>query len=161
MEVATWLCPPLLVGLWSTLGLVTNYVVLVLGNKNGVLHCMQDCHKMSTCNRFTLERHARFQPNMGYIWPISSQVFIKSFKTKYIDVAFKPDPCHSRASYQSTTLALEPSTLGFEYGRPSTKWWRLSTTSGCGCLSDLMSIFNHVGGAIHNENKNRKWTVQG
>ena len=33
MKVATWLCAPLLVGLWSNLGLVPNYVVLVLGNE--------------------------------------------------------------------------------------------------------------------------------
>ena len=31
-EVAMWLCAPLLVGLWSSLGLVPDYVVLVLGN---------------------------------------------------------------------------------------------------------------------------------
>ena len=36
-EVATWLCAPLLVGLWSSLGLVPNYVVLVLGSEGGVL----------------------------------------------------------------------------------------------------------------------------
>jgi hypothetical protein len=35
MEVAMWLCTPLLVGLSSSLGLVSSYVVLVLGNEGG------------------------------------------------------------------------------------------------------------------------------
>ena len=35
MEVALFLCLPLLLGLWCGLGLVHNYVVLVLGNEGG------------------------------------------------------------------------------------------------------------------------------
>ena len=35
MEVATWLCATLVVELWSSLGLVPNYVVSVLGNEGG------------------------------------------------------------------------------------------------------------------------------
>jgi hypothetical protein len=38
VEVAMWLCALLLVGLWSSLGLVPNYVVLVLGNEGGGPH---------------------------------------------------------------------------------------------------------------------------
>ena len=37
MKVAMWLCTLLLVGLWSSLGLVPNYVVLILGKEGGVL----------------------------------------------------------------------------------------------------------------------------
>ena len=33
MEVAMWLCAPLRVGLWYSLGLVHNYVVLIFGNE--------------------------------------------------------------------------------------------------------------------------------
>jgi hypothetical protein len=33
MEVAMWLCAPLSIGLWSSLGLVPNCVVPVLGNE--------------------------------------------------------------------------------------------------------------------------------
>ena len=39
-----WLCTLLLVGLWSSLGLVPNYVVLVLGNEGGGPHHIQGCH---------------------------------------------------------------------------------------------------------------------
>ena len=35
---------PLLLGLWYTLGLVPNYVVLVLGNEDGGPHHLQGCH---------------------------------------------------------------------------------------------------------------------
>ena len=38
MEVAMWLCAPLLVGLWSSLGLVSNYDVWVVGNESGGPH---------------------------------------------------------------------------------------------------------------------------
>ena len=41
MKVATWLCTPLLVGLYSSLGLVPNYVVSVVGNVCGVLNICQ------------------------------------------------------------------------------------------------------------------------
>ena len=41
MEVVMWLCASLLVGLSSTLGLVSNYVVLVLDNEGGNSHDMQ------------------------------------------------------------------------------------------------------------------------
>ena len=41
MEVVMWLCASLLVGLSSTLGLVSNYVVLVLDNEGGNPHDMQ------------------------------------------------------------------------------------------------------------------------
>jgi hypothetical protein len=34
MEVATWLCAPLVVGILSSLGLAPNYVVLVLNNED-------------------------------------------------------------------------------------------------------------------------------
>ena len=44
MEVAMWLCAPLLVGLCSSLVLVPNYVVLVLGNEGGGHHQMQGHH---------------------------------------------------------------------------------------------------------------------
>ena len=44
MEVAMWLCAPLLVGLSSSLGPVPNYVVLVLGNEGGGPHHMQGHH---------------------------------------------------------------------------------------------------------------------
>ena len=43
MEVAVWLCVPLLLGLWCNLGLVPNYVVLVLGNEGGGPYHMQGC----------------------------------------------------------------------------------------------------------------------
>ena len=39
-------CAPLLVGLWSSLGLVSNYVVLVLGNGGGGPHHMQGHHTL-------------------------------------------------------------------------------------------------------------------
>jgi hypothetical protein len=39
-----WLCAPFLVGLHSSLGLVPNYVVLVLGNEGGGPHYAQGCH---------------------------------------------------------------------------------------------------------------------
>ena len=41
MEVAMWLCVPLLLGLQCSLGLVPNYVVLVLDDKGGGPHHMQ------------------------------------------------------------------------------------------------------------------------
>ena len=41
MEVAMWLCAPLLVGLWSSLGLVSNYDVWVVGNESGGPHHRQ------------------------------------------------------------------------------------------------------------------------
>ena len=44
MDVAMWFCAPLLVGLCSSLGLVLNHVVLVLGNKGGGPHHMQGHH---------------------------------------------------------------------------------------------------------------------
>ena len=44
MDVAMWLCAPLLVGLWSSLGLVPNYVVSFLGNEGGGPHHMQGRH---------------------------------------------------------------------------------------------------------------------
>ena len=44
VEVAVWLCIPLLLGLWCSLGLVPDYVVLVLGIEGGVPHHMQGCH---------------------------------------------------------------------------------------------------------------------
>ena len=44
MEVVVWLCVSLLLGLWCSLGLVPNYVVLVLGNECGDPHHMQGCH---------------------------------------------------------------------------------------------------------------------
>ena len=44
MEVAMWLCTSLLVGLWSSLGLETKYVVLVLGSEGGGLHHIQGRH---------------------------------------------------------------------------------------------------------------------
>ena len=44
MEVAVWLCIPLLLGLWCSLGLVPSYVVLVLGNEGGGPHHMRGCH---------------------------------------------------------------------------------------------------------------------
>ena len=44
MEVAMWLCTPLLVGLWSSLGLIPNYVVLDLGNEGGGPHHIQGHH---------------------------------------------------------------------------------------------------------------------
>ena len=44
MEVAMWLCVPLLLGLCCSLGLVPNYVVLVVGNEGGGPHHMQGCH---------------------------------------------------------------------------------------------------------------------
>ena len=44
MEMAMWLCAPLLLGLRSSLGLVPNYVVLVLGNEGGGPHHMQGSH---------------------------------------------------------------------------------------------------------------------
>jgi hypothetical protein len=44
MEVAMWLYTPLLVGLWYSLGLVPNYVVLDLGNEGGGLHHIQGRH---------------------------------------------------------------------------------------------------------------------
>jgi hypothetical protein len=43
MKEAMWLCAPLLVGLCSSLGLVPNHVVLVLGNEGGGPH-MQGRH---------------------------------------------------------------------------------------------------------------------
>ena len=52
MEVAMWLCLPLLLGLWCSLGLVPNYVVLgtlvfILGNEGGGPHHMQGGHTQS------------------------------------------------------------------------------------------------------------------
>jgi hypothetical protein len=44
MEVAMWLCLSLLLGLWCSLGLVPNYVVLALGNEGGGPHHMQNYH---------------------------------------------------------------------------------------------------------------------
>ena len=44
MEVAIWLCAPLLVGLCSSLGLVPNHVVLVPSNEGEGHHHMQGCH---------------------------------------------------------------------------------------------------------------------
>jgi hypothetical protein len=44
MEVAMWLCIVLLLGLWCSLGLVPNYVVLVPGKESGGPHHMQGCH---------------------------------------------------------------------------------------------------------------------
>ena len=44
MEVAMWLCAPLSIGLCSSLGLVPNYVVLVLGNESGDPHHIQGRH---------------------------------------------------------------------------------------------------------------------
>ena len=44
MEGHMWLYALLLVGLWPSLGLAPNYVVLVLGNKGGVPHYMQGRH---------------------------------------------------------------------------------------------------------------------
>ena len=44
MEVAMWPCALLRVGLRSSLGLVTNYVVLVLRNGGGDPHHMQGRH---------------------------------------------------------------------------------------------------------------------
>ena len=44
MEVAMWLCTQLLVGLRSSLGLVPNYVVLVLGNEGEGPHHIQGRH---------------------------------------------------------------------------------------------------------------------
>jgi hypothetical protein len=44
VEVAMWLCTPFLVGLLSRLGLVPNYVVLVLGNEGGGPHHIQGRH---------------------------------------------------------------------------------------------------------------------
>ena len=41
MEVAMWFCALLLVGLWFSLVLVPNYVVLVLGNTCGDPHHVQ------------------------------------------------------------------------------------------------------------------------
>jgi hypothetical protein len=47
MEVAMWLCVTLLLGLWCSLGLVPNYVVLVMGNEGGSPHHMQGRHTHS------------------------------------------------------------------------------------------------------------------
>ena len=44
VEVAVWLCVPLLLGLWCSLDLVPNYVMLVPGNEGGGPHHMQGCH---------------------------------------------------------------------------------------------------------------------
>ena len=44
MEVAVWLCVSLLLGLWCSLGLVPNYVVLVLDNEGGGPGHMQGSH---------------------------------------------------------------------------------------------------------------------
>ena len=44
LEVAMWLCTPLLVGRRSSLGLAPNYVVLVLGNEGGGPHHIQARH---------------------------------------------------------------------------------------------------------------------
>ena len=41
MEVAMWLCVPLLLGLWCSLAVEPNCVVLVLGNEGGGPHHMQ------------------------------------------------------------------------------------------------------------------------
>ena len=42
-------CTPLLVGLWSSLGQVPNYVVLILGNEDGVPHHIQGRHTRDLC----------------------------------------------------------------------------------------------------------------
>ena len=47
MEVAMWFCALLLVGLWSSLGLVPNYVVLILGNEGGSPHHIKGRHTRS------------------------------------------------------------------------------------------------------------------
>ena len=44
MEVAMWLCAPLLVGLWSSLGLAPNYDVPILANGGEGPHDIQDRH---------------------------------------------------------------------------------------------------------------------
>ena len=49
MEMAMWLYVPFLLGLWCSLGLVPNYVVLVLGNEGGGPHHMQSCHTPGLC----------------------------------------------------------------------------------------------------------------
>ena len=41
MEVAMWLCALLPVDLWSSLGVVPNYVLLILGNDGGGPHHIQ------------------------------------------------------------------------------------------------------------------------
>jgi hypothetical protein len=44
MDVGMWFCAPLLVRLCSSLGLVRNHVVLILGNKGGGPHHVQGHH---------------------------------------------------------------------------------------------------------------------
>ena len=46
MQVALWL---ILVGLWSSLGLVANYVVVVLGNEGGHPHDIQGRNTWGLC----------------------------------------------------------------------------------------------------------------
>jgi hypothetical protein len=41
MEVTMWVCVSLLLGLWCSLGPVSNYVVLILGNETKGLHHIQ------------------------------------------------------------------------------------------------------------------------
>jgi hypothetical protein len=41
MEVTMWVCVSLLLGLWCSLGHVSNYVVLILGNETKGLHHIQ------------------------------------------------------------------------------------------------------------------------
>ena len=44
MDMAMWLHATLLVGLWSSLDLVPNYVMLVIGNESGGPHHMEGYH---------------------------------------------------------------------------------------------------------------------